>query len=74
MGRYRIRRTARKERWLVSLYLPSPIKLFLMNHKRSVQGERYFTCRPSYGAFVRPEKVTVGDYPVVDPFEEDEEI
>jgi len=40
----------------------------------SVQGERYFTCRPSYGAFVRPDKVNVGDYPAVDPFEEEEEI
>jgi len=40
----------------------------------SVQGDRYFTCRPSYGAFVRPDKVSVGDYPVVDPFADDEEI
>lgn len=40
----------------------------------SVQGERYFTCRPNYGAFVRPEKVKVGDYPVEELDLEDEEI
>ncbi|KZW00037.1 tubulin-folding cofactor B [Exidia glandulosa HHB12029] len=32
----------------------------------SVEGEGYFTCRPSYGAFVRPDRVSIGEFPVED--------
>ncbi|KAG2057476.1 hypothetical protein BDR06DRAFT_1005108 [Suillus hirtellus] len=29
-----------------------------------LKGVQYITCRPNYGLFVRPTKVTVGDFPV----------
>lgn len=31
---------------------------------RSVQGEKYFTCKPNHGGFVRADRVTQGDFPV----------
>ena len=34
----------------------------------SVEGTSYFTCPPGHGAFVRPTKVRVGDYPPFDDF------
>ena len=41
----------------------------------SVQGKRYFTCPPSRGAFVRPDRVTVGDFSPEDlELDDDEEI
>ncbi|KAF8586045.1 hypothetical protein K439DRAFT_1659938 [Ramaria rubella] len=39
----------------------------------SVQGERYFTTRPLYGAFVRADRVRVGDFPVEELGLDDEE-
>jgi tubulin-folding cofactor B len=35
----------------------------------SVKGVQYFECMPNCGTFVRPNVVTVGDFPVVDEFD-----
>lgn len=40
----------------------------------SVGGERYFKCAPKHGSFVRPDRVEVGDFPVVDELGDLEEI
>jgi tubulin-folding cofactor B len=37
-----------------------------------VQGERYFTCQDKHGAFVRPDRVVIGDFPPIDPFADDQ--
>ncbi|EIW69633.1 hypothetical protein TREMEDRAFT_39175 [Tremella mesenterica DSM 1558] len=40
----------------------------------SVNGKKYFECRPKHAVFVRPDKVRVGDFPEEDLMGSDEEI
>ena len=39
----------------------------------TAKGKRYFTCGAGYGAFLKPDTVVVGDFPVRDPFASDDE-
>ena len=60
--------TGRKCFFLITIYDPTCIRcLFGIR----VEGKRYFTCRPSYGAFIRPDKIEVGDFPEI-AFEDEE--
>ena len=50
-------------------------KLLTHGVKRcSVQGKKYFECRPNFGVFVKPDRVKVGDYPVEEIDLDDEEM
>jgi tubulin-folding cofactor B len=43
-------------------------------HNGTVQGKQYFTCSDKYGAFVRPDKCEIGDFPPLDIEDEIEEM
>lgn len=51
----------------------SKLKLADFDYVRSVDGKRYFETGPLRASFVRPDKVTVGDFPELDPFADEEE-
>ena len=39
----------------------------------SIKSKRYFECQSNFGVFVRPERLEVGDYPVLDEFADEED-
>lgn len=40
----------------------------------SIQGKSYFKCETKHGSFVRPDRIEVGDFPVIDDLGDLEEI
>ncbi|RPB00070.1 hypothetical protein L873DRAFT_1681991 [Choiromyces venosus 120613-1] len=40
----------------------------------SIQGKSYFKCEAKHGSFVRPDRIEVGDFPVIDDLGDSEEI
>lgn len=45
-----------------------------MSNMCSVDGVRYFNSLPKHAIFVRPDKVTIGDFPEEDLMASDDEI
>ena len=54
--------------WWVGVQFDEPVG----KSDGSVKGTRYFEAGAGYAGFVRPDKVTQGDFPVVDEFADDE--
>lgn len=55
--------------WWVGVQYDEP----LGRNDGSVKGKKIFDCPAGYGAFVRPDKVKVGDFPPIDEFADEEE-
>jgi len=55
--------------WFVGVQYDEPVG----KNDGTCKGKRFFECPPSFGGFLRPDKVTAGDYPELDLFDEDED-
>jgi len=66
-------KTEIKEEDLPQVYIGVVLDEPLGKNDGTFKGKRYFKCDKNYGAFVKPNAVVVGDFPVRDPFASDEE-
>mmetsp|Transcript_23811 Transcript_23811/g.28735 ORF Transcript_23811/g.28735 Transcript_23811/m.28735 type:complete len:286 (-) Transcript_23811:115-972(-) len=55
--------------WWIGVQYDEPVG----KNDGSVKGVRYFECMEGYGGMIRPDKVTVGDFPEIDEFASDED-
>ena len=66
----RIGETKFKHGWWVGVEYDEPMG----KNDGEVNGHRYFQCRNNHGAFLRPDKVTVGDFPEEDLMDDLDEL
>ena len=55
--------------WFVGVQYDEPVG----KNDGTCKGKRFFECPPSFGGFLRPDKVTAGDYPELDLFGDDDD-
>lgn len=56
--------------WWIGVHYDEPVG----KNDGSIKGKKYFTCPMGYGAFLRPDKVQVGNFPELDLLGSDDEI
>eukprot|EP00320_Phaeocystis_rex_P000537 CAMPEP_0119092436 /NCGR_PEP_ID=MMETSP1178-20130426/159759_1 /TAXON_ID=33656 /ORGANISM="unid sp, Strain CCMP2000" /LENGTH=305 /DNA_ID=CAMNT_0007076011 /DNA_START=46 /DNA_END=963 /DNA_ORIENTATION=- len=55
--------------WWVGVMYDEPVG----KNDGTCKGKRFFECPPRFGGFLRPDKVTAGDYPELDLFDEEDD-